>query len=224
MERVVKSKKQICYYKVLGIQVRATREQIRSAFRYLAKKWHPDRNPGNPEAARRFREVLTAYETLIDPSMRGKYDRVHGHNARKRKAETSWTDLHSDEKGGEAASFDEIFQDVFGIGRPKVRTIHGSDLRFDIQVSRSSVFDGRHEEISYDRLIFCRNCNGNGSTRAGCSQCGGAGEHEESCTVRVWIPAGIQDGTRIRIAGGGDFPYKSYPPGDLILLVHVIDL
>ncbi len=223
MERSIKTKRGICYYKVLGIQVRATPDQIRSAFRYLAKKWHPDRNPENPKAAERFREVHTAYATLIDPATRGRYDRIRGYRGLKRKHEQSWTDLHSDERGGEASSFDEIFQDVFGMGRPKVRTQHGCDLRFDLQVGRCSLGEGRHEEISYERIVFCRNCNGNGSTRVGCAQCAGTGEHEEVCTLRVWIPAGIQDGTRIRVAGGGDSPYPAIPPGDLILLVHVIE-
>lgn len=223
MERQVKTRKKICHYKVLGIQVAATREQIRSAFRYLAKKWHPDKNPGNLKAAERFREVLTAYETLINPAMRCRYDRIHGYRGAKRRPEPSWTDLHSDERGGEAGSFDEIFQDVFGIGRPKIRTRRGCDLRFDVQVARSSLGRGRDEEISYERLVFCRNCNGNGTSRAGCPRCGGIGEHEEICTLRVWIPEGIQDGTRIRVPGGGDIPSTTLPPGDLVLLVHVIE-
>ncbi|MFZ2446885.1 MAG: DnaJ domain-containing protein [Syntrophobacteraceae bacterium] len=224
MERSIKTARKTCYYKVLGVRVRAGQEEIRSAFRYLAMKWHPDRNPGNPKAAERFREVLTAYETLIDPKARGKYDRVHGHRRSKQAAPSgySWTDLHS-EGGGEAASFDEIFQDVFGMGRPKVRTRHGSDLRFDIQVPRSSLGSGCHEEISYERLVFCRNCNGNGASRVGCARCGGSGEHEETCSLRVWVPAGVEDGARIRVAGGGDSPYPSVSPGDLIILLHIID-
>jgi len=223
LERQVHRKKKICYYKVLGIQVAATQEQIRSAFRYLAKKWHPDKNPGNSRAAERFREVLVAYETLINPAMRSRYDRNNGHRGARRKPEPYWTDLHSDEKGGEAASFEEIFQDVFGFGRPKVRTQRGCDLRFDVQVARNSLGGGRQEEISYERLVFCRNCNGKGVSRAGCPRCGGTGEHEEVCTLRIWIPEGILDGTRIRIPGGGDSPSAGFPPGDLVLLVNVIE-
>ena len=123
------ARKKTCYYKTLGISVRASQEEIRSAFRYLAMKLHPDRNPGNPMAAERFREVRKAYETLKDPAARGRYDRVRGYRkARERFSDSSWTDIHSE--GGEASSFDEIFQDLFGIGKRHIRREHGSDLRF----------------------------------------------------------------------------------------------
>lgn len=222
MDRSIKTKRKTCYYKVLGINVRASQEEIKSAFRYLAMKWHPDRNPGNPKASERFREVLAAYETLINPKMRGRYDRTRGYRKQERQTPTSWTDLHS-EDNGEAGSFDEIFQDVFGFGRPQVRKQHGADLRFDIQVPKSSLSNGHHEEITYERLIFCRKCRENGSKRAACGQCGGTGEFVELCSLRVWIPAGIENGTRIRVAGAGDMPFVAVPPGDLVLLVHVIE-
>jgi len=222
LKRTITTKRKTCYYKVLGINVRASREEIRSAFRYLAMKWHPDRNPGNPKASERFREVLTAYETLINPAMRGRYDRMHGYREPRKGSQTSWTDLHA-EDSGEATTFDEIFQDVFGMGRPKVRTQHGSDLRFDIQIPRSSVANGHHEEISYERLIFCRKCKEIGSRRLECGQCGGTGEFIEPCSLRVWIPPGIGNGTRIRVAGAGDMPFAAVPPGDLILLVYVVE-
>lgn len=220
MERSARRKRKTCHYKVLGVPVRASQDQIRGAFRYLAMKWHPDRNPDNPRAAERFREVLTAYEILIDPAARGKYDRSRGYQKPRKRTSASWTDLHG--QGGEAASFDEIFQDLFGMGRPQIRTQHGSDLRFDIQVLRSSLAGGVHEEISYERIMFCRNCNGNGATRLGCGLCGGSGEYEETCSLRVWIPPGIEDGMRIRVTGAGDRPLASIPAGDLVLLVHVI--
>ena len=217
-----KARKKTCYYKILGIQVRATQEEIRSAFRYLAMKFHPDRNPGNPGAAERFREVRRAYETLKDPASRGKYDRQRGYKRSKRTvSESSWTDIHSE--GGEASSFDEIFQDLFGIGKREVRTSQICDLRFDLQVSRGALSNGGcHEEISYARAVFCRHCN-NGRRRPVCQLCGGSGEYEETCSLRVWIPAEIADGTRIRVAGAGDFLFPALSPGDLILLVQIVE-
>ncbi|MDR3556848.1 MAG: DnaJ domain-containing protein [Syntrophobacteraceae bacterium] len=221
MKQQAGARKKTCYYKTLGISVRATQQEIRSAFRYLAMKLHPDRNPGNPSAAERFREVRKAYETLKDPAARGRYDRLNGHRKQKERfADSSWTDIHSE--GGEAASFDEIFQDLFGIGKRHVRTRHGSDLRFDLQIARSSLQNGGfHEEISYVRMVFCQ-CY-NGAKRSGCRLCGGIGEIEESCSLKVWIPAGIANGTRIRLSGAGDATVAAAPPGDLVLFVYIIE-
>ena len=221
METRAKVRNKICCYKILGISVRATQNEIRSAFRYLAMKLHPDRNPGNPVAAERFREVRRAYETLKDPASRGKYDRLRGYRKSRRNADSSWTDIYSE--GGEASSFDEIFQDLFAIGRREVRTSRICDLRFDLQVARGALLNGGfHEEISYVRTVFCRNCN-NGGRRSGCELCGGAGEREESCSLRVWIPAEVADGTRIRVAAAGDFLFPALSPGDLILLVQIVE-
>jgi len=222
LETQAKVRGKTCYYKILGIAVRATQEEIRSAFRYLAMKLHPDRNPGNPVAAERFREVRKAYETLKDPASRGKYDRIKGYRkSRKNFSDSSWTDIHSE--GGEASSFDEIFQDLFGIGKRRVRTSQICDLRFDLQVARGSLRNGGfHEEISYVRTVFCRHCN-NGIRRSGCQLCGGAGECEETCSLRVWIPQEISDGTRIRVAGAGDIFFPAVSPGDLILFVQIIE-
>ncbi len=222
MEPRLRARKITCHYKTLGISVRASQDEIRSAFRYLAMKLHPDRNPGNPVAAERFREVRKAYETLKDPASRGKYDRIRGYRkSREHYCRSSWTDIHSE--GGEVSSFDEIFQDLFGIGKRQVRTTHGCDLRFDLQISRSSLGNGGfHEEINYVRTIGCRQCN-NGIRRSGCQLCGGIGEREEACLLRVWIPAEIENGTRIRVAGAGDVLLPAAAPGDLILLVQIIE-
>ena len=224
MERSAKlRRKTTCHYKVLGISVRAGQAEIKSAFRYLAMKLHPDRNPGDAKAAARFREVFKAYEILKDPVSRRRYDKQQGYfkSNRQSPSSSSWTDIH--ENGGEAYSFDEIFQDVFGMGRPKVRTEHGSDLRFDIQVPRSAFQNGGfHEEISYGRVVFCRNCN-NGTRGPGCGLCGGVGEYEDISTLSVWIPAGIEDGTRIRVAGAGDSRSPAIAPGDLVLQVYIIE-
>jgi DnaJ-class molecular chaperone len=185
-------------------------------------KLHPDRNPGNAMAAERFREVHKAYETLKNPAARRKYDRIRGYRkSMKNCSDSSWTDIHNE--GGEASSFDEIFQDLFGIGKRQVRTSHSCDLRFDLQISRSSIQNGGfHEEISYVRMVYCRRCK-NGSRMSGCQLCGGIGECEEACSLRVWIPAGIVDGTRIRVAGAGDAILPAAAPGDLILLVQIIN-
>lgn len=224
MEPQVRARKKTCYYKTLGISVQASQAEIRSAFRYLAMKLHPDRNPGNPSAAERFREVRKAYETLKDPAARGRYDRVRGYRkSRDNHRGPRWKD--AEDEWGEASSFEEIFQDLFGIGRRYVRTSHGCDLRFDLQISRSSLRNGGfHEEISYVRMVYCRQCNnGAGRSGSGCRLCGGLGEREEVCSLRVWIPAEVENGTRIRVAGAGDALQPAAAPGDLVLLVQIIE-
>ena len=105
MESRVRTRKKTCHYKTLGISVRASQEEIRSAFRYLAMKLHPDRNPTNPGAAERFREVRAAYETLKDPAARGRYDRNQGYRkSAKTYSDSPWKDIHNQ---GEASSFEE---------------------------------------------------------------------------------------------------------------------
>ncbi len=221
MKQRAGARKKTCYYKTLGISIRATQAEIRSAFRYLAMKLHPDRNPGNPMAAERFREVRKAYETLKDPAVRGRYDRQNGYKKpRERFCDPPWDEVHGE--GGEAASFDEIFQDVFGIGKRHVRVGHGTDLRFDLQIARSSLKNGGfNEQISYVRMVFCQ-CH-NGARRSGCRLCGGIGELEESISLNVWIPGGIASGTRIRVSGAGDALAPAAAPGDLVLVVQIIE-
>lgn len=215
------ARKKTCYYKTLGISVRATQQEIRSAFRYLAMKLHPDRNPGNPLSAERFCEVRKAYETLKDPAAKARYDRLNGYGKLREKfSDSSWTDL--DSEGGEALSFDEIFQNLFGIGNRHRRTTHGSDLRFDLQIARSALNNGGfHEEISYVKMVFCQ-CH-NSSERLGCRLCGGVGEIEQKSSLRVWIPAGISSETRIRVPGAGDAAVAALAPGDLILSIKIIE-
>jgi molecular chaperone DnaJ len=223
LETFAKTHTRTCYYKLLGVPVRASKDEIRRAFRLLALRLHPDRNPGDPGSAERFREVLKAYETLIDPATRGRYDRIRGYRKSRRKAEDLVFD--APEREYRPPTFDEIFQETFGFARARVRKQHGADLRFDLQVARSQLAAGAHEEINYQRLVFCRNCIGNGGRRAAahCESCRGMGEIEESCSLKIWIPPGSQDGARVRVQGAGDFPYPGSPPGDLVVLVHVIE-
>ena len=214
----------ICFYRILGIPVRATQDEIKRAFRRLALRWHPDRNAGDPKAAERFKEALRAYETLIDPKARGKYDRSQGYRGQRNKS--SYSRDFEESRDGSATSFEEIFEEAFGIRGKRVRKPHGCDLRFDLQVPRSSIVDGLHEEISYGRVVFCRNCVGNGGhgrASGNCEKCLGLGELEETRSVRVFIPPGSPNGTRLRVEGAGDYPNPGNPPGDLVILVHIIE-
>lgn len=210
-----------CYYKILGIPVGASQEEIKRAYRALALKWHPDRNPDDPRAGERFREVVKAYETLVDKSRRGKYDRLRKHG---RPGEAGHRSAGSPEEG-RFPSLDEILQEAFGVNTAHRKARRGNDLRFDLQIPQVAAVQGAFEEIVYPRRVFCRKCSGNGghSSLGLCENCMGHGELEERCSLQVWVPAGSEQGTRLKFSGRGDEPAPGVPPGDLVVFLHVVD-
>lgn len=213
-----------CYYKILGVSVRATDDEIKRAFRLLALRWHPDRNPDDPFASERFREVLEAYENLIDPFRRGQYDKLRP-RARSGSRGSSRQKRHPEARQTSRQTLDEILSELFGVDFSRPKQPARSDLRFDLQIPRSAAVMGTREEIVFQRRVFCPNCLGNGgkAPSAACGKCHGSGEMEESGSVAVWIPAGSQQGTRLRIGGVGDRSSPQLPPGDLIVYLHLID-
>ncbi len=216
-----------CYYKILGVTHRADREEIKKAFRLLALRWHPDRNPNDPLAGSHFRALLEAYETLVDPSTRGRYDRGMGYGEAKREAQrkTGYYDADENEKSG-PQSLDELLKECFGISGKAPSHSQAYDLRFDLQVARKEIARGRYEEIRYKRLALCPHCRGgpHASGRGTCSVCRESGEVEESCDLKVWVPAGSPDGTRLRISGVGDWLCGTGRFGDLVVVLHMVDL
>jgi DnaJ-class molecular chaperone len=208
-----------CFYKILGVSTQASQEEIRRAFRLLALRWHPDRNPDHPGAARRFQEAFAAYETLMDPIKRRRYDRANGYRKKDRQRHSNW--------GPEDVaqpSIEELLREMFGITPVPWREGRVCDLRFDIQVPHRLLDAGTMEHIQYERRVLCKECSG--GVRKGradrCESCGGSGEAFESCALDVWIPAGSEEGKRIRIPGMGDLTGGNKCPGDLVVLVHVI--
>jgi molecular chaperone DnaJ len=214
-----------CYYKILGVSVRATQEEIKKAFRSLALRWHPDTNPDDPFAAERFREALEAYEHLVDPRRRfscGKDRRPHAGSKEccrsRREPGVSTTDE-------EDPSMEEIFRDFFGIFPQRRQEQRRVTLRFDLQIPRIKAFQGAKEEIAYPRLVCCPNCRGNGARRISpdCSVCSGEGELEQIQKLEVWIPPGSSHGSRLHIRGGGDHVDPRLPPGDLVIVLHMME-
>lgn len=208
----------VCYYKILGVSAGASQEEIKRAFRLLAMRWHPDKNPGDSVAAERFREALEAYETLVGFCLRSRHDKVR--NPWKGKAKTYSPSMRRET--AESGAFDDVLYDIVGKGMRRFDDRRVCDLRFDLQIPQSQISEGRSEEISYRRMIYCDRCQGRGwGTGSLCPKCQGSGQLEELCAVRVWIPAGMEQGSRLRIAGGGDLLSPSTVAGDLVVLLHV---
>jgi molecular chaperone DnaJ len=246
------------YYETLGVARTASDAEIKTAFRKLAMKHHPDRNPGDKDCEHKFKEVNEAYEILKDGDKRAAYDRF-GHAAF--------------EHGGAAAggfgadfasTFADIFDDLFGMsggrrgGRGSGRE-RGADLRYNMEISLEEAFVGKTAQVRIPTSVTCETCSGSGA-KAGtrpkaCPTCGGAGRirHaqgfftlERTCpacqgrgqvidnpcpscqgsgrvtrerTLSVNIPAGVEDGTRIRLAGEGEAGVRGGPAGDLYIFL-----
>ena len=256
------------FYDVLGVGRDADEAQIKSAFRRKAMQYHPDRNSGDSEAERNFKQVNEAYEILKDSEKRAAYDRF-GHAA--------FEQAGGPGPGGFGAggyefnfgggSFGDIFEDIFGDisgmnqgGRRRQQT-RGQDLRYNMEVSLEDAFTGKQATIRVPSADRCASCGGSGSeggaARVTCGQCGGRGRVrasqgfftvERTCVqcqgegevidkpcptcngagrvrrekaLSVNIPAGVDDGTRIRLAGEGEPGMRGAPPGDLYIFVSV---
>jgi molecular chaperone DnaJ len=251
------------YYDVLGISRGASEQDIKSAFRRLAKDCHPDRNASDKSAEQKFKELNEAYEALKDPQKRAAYDQF-GHAA-------------FDGRGGHghgfgpdfASSMSDIFDDLFGefmggrrggsarrSGRER-----GADLRYNMEVALTEAYTGKTAQIRVPTSVTCEGCTGTGANpgtkpsacptcggigkvRASqgfftiertcpgchgrgeiisdpCSDCSGKGRVVKERQLSVNIPAGVEDGTRIRLAGEGEAGLRGGPAGDLYIFLSI---
>ena len=208
-----------CYYKILGVETGASQTEIKQAFRRIAMRCHPDRNPSDPAAKERFRDAVEAYEVLADPRRRKQYDRLRGHRPR------GGDGFHDTgfRTSGRGRTADEVFHEYFGFARQNQCADRHHDLRFDLQVTAADLSHGLSDDIRYSRVVFCQRCMGRGriGISGDCPHCGGTGEIEEPVSINVTIPAGCENGTRLRVPGAGDRPHPGMQPGDLVILVHV---
>ncbi|ENS60567.1 molecular chaperone DnaJ [Brucella melitensis] len=252
----------IDYYEALGVTRTADDKTLKAAFRKLAMQYHPDRNPDDPEAERKFKEIGEAYETLKDPQKRAAYDRF-GHAA----FENSGMGGGFGNGFGGAGGFADIFEDIFGemMGGGRRRSNggreRGADLRYNMEVTLEEAYAGKTAQIRVPTSITCDECSGSGAkpgsqpttctmcsgsgrVRAAqgffsvertcpgcngrgqiikdpCEKCHGQGRVTQERSLSVNIPAGIEDGTRIRLAGEGEAGLRGGPAGDLYIFLSV---
>jgi molecular chaperone DnaJ len=246
-----------CYYETLEVDRNVDEAGLKSAFRKLAMKWHPDRNPGDPSCEHKFKEISEAYEILKDGQKRAAYDR-YGHAAFEQGNGAS----HGF-GAGFASSFSDIFEDLFGMSTRGGRggRERGADLRYNMEITLEEAFQGKTAQIQIPVAVTCEQCSGTGA-KAGtkpkaCTMCGGAGRVrqaqgfftlERTCpgcqgrgqmidspcpacsgqgrvqkerSLSVNIPPGVEDGTRIRLAGEGEAGIQGGPAGDLYIFLSI---
>ena len=247
------------YYETLGLNRDASGDEIKKAFKKLAMKFHPDRNPDNPKAEESFKEVKEAYEVLSDPQKKPAYDQF-GH--------AGVDQSMGGGPGGQGGfsdfgdAFGDIFGDIFGGGRSgsgKSNVYRGADLRYNLEVSLEEAAQGTEKKIRIPVMSECKACSGSGAkkgtqpTTCGtcgghgqvrmqqgffsvqqtcptcngsgkvikdpCTNCSGTGRVKESKTLSVKIPAGVDEGDRIRLSNEGEAGVNGGPSGDLYVVV-----
>ncbi len=260
------------YYEVLEVTRTATSDEIKRSYRKLAVKFHPDKNPNDPHAEEKFKELGEAYDVLMDADKRGAYDR-YGHAA--------FAQGHAGPGAGGFHDPFDIFREVFGMGaqggaggggifeqffgggvqRDREGRQRGSDLRYDLQIRLEEAALGCEKEIEVTKLDACTRCAGSGAEAGSraqscptcggrgqvissrgffqvsqtcsrcrgtgqivekpCRECDGEGRLENTSRIKLKIPAGIEDGSRLRSSRNGEAGIRGGPPGDLYVVIHI---
>lgn len=247
-------------YKTLGVSKKATDEEIKKAYRKLARKYHPDRNPDDKEAEDKFKEISAAYDILGDPEKRKEYDEgsvFPGFGS------GGQAPFGTGPGGFGGFDFSDILGGVFnrGGGRAQSQQVRGRDLETEVPLSFDQAINGAQISVTVPKSSRCGTCHGSGakpgtgsstcprcegrgvesqgqglfSISQPCSQCGGSGQIiEDPCPTcggsgltqqtkryKVNVPAGVKDGSRIRLAGKGEDGPRGGPPGDLYVTTRV---
>lgn len=222
------------YYQILGIDRSASADDIKKAFRRLARQYHPDLHSGSKKAEmeKKFKELNEAHEVLSDPDKRKKYDQYGAQWEQAEAFEKARKQAGARGFGGQESSggfsgegFSDIFENLFsGRGRGGGRgfAVPGEDLETDVDLTLREVLTGVTKRVSLREPSTCPVCQGSGEYRGRtCPTCEGTGVKTESKTIEVKIPAGVQDGTRVRVAGKGQPGMNGGKRGDLYLHVTI---
>ncbi len=265
------------FYKILGVSKDASQEDIKKAYRKLARKWHPDINPGNKEAEQKFKDISSAYQCLGNKEKRKLYDEFGeeglqaGFDAEKARQYSQWGAQGAREQTrgeggfGRYQSYEDIFGDLFGAGSgargfSSTRSTKGRDVEHEMTIDLISALRGFETELAMQKMTPCPVCNGSGNDPGAsltpCPYCGGSGRQQvaqgpmhftKACPhchghgqigkpcprcggngqvmgeekIRVVIPRGVREGSKVRVAGKGEPGMNGGPPGDLFLRIHI---
>jgi molecular chaperone DnaJ len=258
-------------YAVLGVPRTASAAEIKKSYRKLARKYHPDVNPGSTEAEERFKAISEAYDILNDPEKRKLYDEFgmagvqSGFDADKARAYREQAQAWERSGGSRAGfagytNFEDVFGDIFGEGAIRDRPARGGDVEYELDIGLLDALRGLSTTIAIERPEVCATCGGSGADPAGsttcpdcngqgrirmgegpvmfmrtcprcggtgrtslrpCTTCGGSGQRLTTERLNVHIPAGVDTGSRVRVAGKGGPGGGGAPAGDLFIRVKV---